>query len=160
MTRNRWKSSRVDDRSMRARNVPVPEPHLAGIAALLLLHALRPWTLRGRHRLAGGTSIALSAGLIAWAVAAAGQVDVERPSRLVTAGPYRFSRNPMYAGWTLLHLGIGLGRGSVWMLVTVPVASALVHREILAEEAALGDAFPTEYERYRTEVGRYLGRSR
>ncbi len=146
---------------MRARNVPVPEPHLAGIATLMLLHALRPWALPGSlHRRAGGSAIAVGAGVIAWAVAAAGQVDVEKPSRLVTAGPYAVSRNPMYAGWTLLHLGVGLNRGSAWTLATLPAASLLIHRAILAEETVLSDAFPADFEHYRATVHRYLGRSR
>ena len=144
---------------VRPGNVPVPEAHLAGIVAAVVLHALRPWMLPGprrMHLLAGGASIAAGVWLVVRSVAAAGQVDVSTPSRLVTTGPYADSRNPMYVGWTLLHLGLGVGHGSAWTLATLPASCLRIHREILDEEHALSDAFGEEFEHYRATVPRYL----
>ena len=82
-------------------NVPLPEPHMAGIVASGVLLLTRPWRLPGGRRLytgAGcilvGTGIAISA----WSVRAASDVDLERPSALISSGPNALSRNPMYIG--------------------------------------------------------------
>ena len=100
----------------------------------------------------GGTG----AGLAAWAVAAAGSTELADPDGLVTTGPYRLSRHPMYAGWTMLYLGLALVVGSGWMLVLLPALAAWVHRETGREEARLTDLFGSEYGRYRGRVRRYL----
>jgi protein-S-isoprenylcysteine O-methyltransferase Ste14 len=141
------------------RNVPLPEPHLAGMATGIWLHRARPWELPGTrrgHRLAGSILVAAGSYLIVRAVQAARAIDVERPTRLLTAGPYAASRNPMYVGWTLLHLGAGVAGGSGWVLVTLPVAAVWTHREVAREERTLTERFGDEYRRYRLAVPRYL----
>jgi protein-S-isoprenylcysteine O-methyltransferase Ste14 len=139
----------------RAGNVPLPEAHLLGITALVGLHRLRPRSIPG-SRVAGAAMIAAAAVLIGRSVAAAGQVDLERPGRLLTAGPYAVSRNPMYVAWALLHLGVGVGLRSAWMLLTLPAAAGRVHWEITREERSLEAAFGAEFGAYRAAVPRYL----
>ena len=51
------------------------------------------------------------------------------------------TRHPLYLGWWLLHLGIGVFRGSAWVLVTLPVAILAEHPLVLAEEADLARQF-------------------
>jgi protein-S-isoprenylcysteine O-methyltransferase Ste14 len=74
----------------------------------------------------------------------------------VTSGPYAVSRNPMYVGWALIQLGIGVAAGSGWVLATLPFVGAAVHREVLSEEQRLSEKFGDEYEAYCATVGRYL----
>lgn len=141
-------------------NVPLPEPYLLGIAASAGLSRVRPWALPGSpltHRLAGAPLIAAGTIVIARSLQAAGQVDLDHPRRLVTTGPYAASRNPMYVGWALLHLGAAVAGGSVWMLAAF-AATGQVHRQILGEERELGDRFGDEFGRYRAAVPRYLPR--
>jgi protein-S-isoprenylcysteine O-methyltransferase Ste14 len=145
-------------RQWRPGNVPVPEAHVAGLAAGLLLHRLRPWR-RPAHPVAGWAAAGAGAYVIARAVQAAGSVDLARPGRLVTAFPYSASRNPMYVGWALLHLGAGLITGSGWILGTLPAAAAWVHLDVRREERRLAAALGPEYRRYRAAVPRYLGRA-
>jgi protein-S-isoprenylcysteine O-methyltransferase Ste14 len=149
----------VTVRSWRLRNLPLPEPHLIAIAAGVVLNRVRPVTLPGPrhvHRLAGWLLVAAGGSLVAWSVDAAGDVDLEQPDRLVTSGPYALSRNPMYLGWALLHLGSGVLSGSAWTVATLPLAVASVHGEVRREEQRLADALGEDFERYRTTVPRYL----
>ena len=99
--------------------------------------------------MAGGTC------LVARSWGAAGNVDLARPGRLLTTGPYAVRRNPMYVGWALLHLGIGLAAGSAWIVASLPVAVGFLHRQVLWEERALAQQFPVEFGRYRAAIPRY-----
>jgi protein-S-isoprenylcysteine O-methyltransferase Ste14 len=138
-------------------NVPLPEPHLVGVAAALVLHRVHPWPLPGPrrvHLLAGAAPIAAGGWLVVWSVWAARQVDLAYPGQLVTTGPYARSRNPMYAGWALLHAGAGVAAGSGWIL---PAAAGLVHRQVRREEQDLGADFGDQFGRYQAAVPRYLG---
>ena len=90
------------------------------------------------------------------AVRAASDVGLERPSTLISTGPYAISRNPMYVGWTLLYLGGALITRNAWMVVSLPVVTGLIHRDILREEHTLEGAFGEEYVRYRMRVRKYL----
>lgn len=140
-------------------NIPLPEPHLAALAAGLALHVIRPWRLGGSplpRILGAGALTAAGAALAAWSVHAAGAVDLERPGGLVTGGPYAVVRNPMYDAWGLLSAGAGLAVGSWWPLALVPVATAAVHGDVLAEEQRLEARFGQQYREYRAHVPRYL----
>jgi protein-S-isoprenylcysteine O-methyltransferase Ste14 len=92
-------------------------------------------------------------------MAAAGQVDLERAGRLVTTGPYAVSRNPMCLAWALIHLGVGVGIGSAWTVVTLPAAVVRIDREIAREERWLAVRFGEEFAEYRAAVPRYLPRT-
>ncbi|WP_410786313.1 methyltransferase family protein [Kribbella sp. C-35] len=129
---------------------------MAGIAAGLALEQVRPW--RVRRRSSGWALIATGGIVIAGALQAAAANDLARPERLVTSGPYALSRNPMYVGWVLAQLGIGLITGSGWILATVPAVGAGLHRDVVREERRLARTFGDEYERYSERVGRYLPR--
>jgi protein-S-isoprenylcysteine O-methyltransferase Ste14 len=145
--------------SWRWDNVPLPEPHVAGVLFSAALYLARPWRLPGSRRLYSGvgwTLVGAGVALSAWAVRAASDADLERPSALVSTGPYARSRNPMYVGWTLLYLGAALITRNSWMLFSLPLVGGVIHREVLREEHALEGAFRKEYFRYRKQVRRYV----
>ena len=142
-------------------NVPVPEQHLAAIAAALLAEWLLPAPVplgRRTSRVIGWSALVTGAGLAAWAVrsASTANVAVDRPQRLVTTGAFASTRNPMYLGWTTALAGIGLARRSAWMMAAAAVAAARTHRDILAEEAALEEAFGKTFSAYAATTPRYL----
>jgi protein-S-isoprenylcysteine O-methyltransferase Ste14 len=146
-------------RAWLVRNVPLPEAHLACLAAGYGLHRLRPWRLPGRppvQRLLGSVAAGAGGYLVVRSVHAAARVDLARPERLVTAYPYTISRNPMYVGWALLHLGAGLIAGSSWIIASLPAVAAWVRLDIRREERRLAETLGPEYERYRAAVPRYL----
>ena len=145
--------------SWRWDNIPLPEPHMGGILASGILHLSRPWRLPGSKRLysgAGLTLVGTGITLLASAVRTASDVELERPSTLISAGPYAISRNPMYLGWTLLYLGAALVTRTAWMAASLPIVGGFIHRDVLGEELALERAFGEAYVRYRKRVRRYL----
>lgn len=80
-----------------------------------------------------------------------------RPSALVTAGPYRFSRNPMYVAATALLLALTLAVGSVSFLI--PPAGFFVVMHLLYiphEEGRMAEHFGQGYDDYRRRVRRWL----
>jgi protein-S-isoprenylcysteine O-methyltransferase Ste14 len=138
--------------------LPLPAEHAVGIVAGLLLqrHAGRRRLPSAATRL-GWPMVAAGVALDAWAVAARRGEAIEHPSVLVTGGPQARTRNPMYVGWTLLHVGVGLLARSPWVLAAWPVSFALVHRSVLREERRLAQRFGQEFSDYRTRVPRYVG---
>jgi len=145
--------------SWRWNNIPLPEPHIAGILVSAGLQLARHWRLPGSRRLyscAGGALVEAGVAISASAVRAASDVDLEQPSTLICTGPYAISRNPMYVGWALLYLGGALNTPNAWMVPSLPVVAGFIHRGVLREEHTLERAFGQEYARYRKLVCRYL----
>jgi protein-S-isoprenylcysteine O-methyltransferase Ste14 len=76
---------------------------------------------------------------------------------LVTAGPYRVTRNPGYLGMALTYAGICILSGALWPLVSLVPAVILIDRGVIArEERYLEGKFGEEYARYKREVRRWL----
>jgi protein-S-isoprenylcysteine O-methyltransferase Ste14 len=81
----------------------------------------------------------------------------ERTSAVVTSGLYRWSRNPMYLGMTLILLGIAVWASTLAGLLLVAVFCACLTRfQIVPEERALLAAFGPEFERYAATVRRWI----
>lgn len=76
---------------------------------------------------------------------------------LVHKGVYRFTRNPMYLGMLLAYLGFALAFLSpTAALLLIPLFLAIDRLIVTREEAYLSDRFGAEYDRYRSEVPRWL----
>jgi len=75
---------------------------------------------------------------------------------LITAGPFRLTRNPIYLAFTLLVLGIALGTASWWPVLTLPPVLAVMTWVIRGEEQRLERLFGEDYRRYRRRVRRWL----
>lgn len=145
--------------SWRWANVPLPEPYMVGFLTSALLHFAHPWRLPGRRRLHSGTGwtlVGAGVAISATAVRAASDVDLERPSTLISSGPYAISRNPMYVGWALLYIGGALITQNAWKVASLPAVAGVMHREVLREEHMLERAFGEDYVQYRDLVRRYL----
>jgi protein-S-isoprenylcysteine O-methyltransferase Ste14 len=147
-------------------NLPLPAGSAVGVVLVLVLDHVRPAPLPGRRavrRTAGAAALAAGAALNAWALVerrrrTAGEFQLEQPESIVATGPYAFSRHPMYLGWWLIHLGVGLLRGSGWVTATLPPAVLLEHfGGSMVEERELRRRFGAEYARYAERVPRYAG---
>lgn len=77
---------------------------------------------------------------------------------IVDAGPYRFTRNPLYVAQALMHGGIAALGDSAWALAAlVPVLVVVRYGVIKPEEEYLTRKFGDAYLAYTRRVGRWLG---
>jgi protein-S-isoprenylcysteine O-methyltransferase Ste14 len=76
---------------------------------------------------------------------------------IVTTGPFRFSRNPLYMTLTLLFIGLTLAIDTWWgAILLLPVLVIMHVGVILREERYLEGKFGAPYREYRSRVRRYL----
>jgi protein-S-isoprenylcysteine O-methyltransferase Ste14 len=114
------------------------------------------------YRYAGAVLIALAAALGFWAVilfrrARTGVVPFSEATALVIAGPYRFTRNPMYLGMAGILLGTAVWLGSLTPWLVLPAFMRIIaERFITPEEAMLERAFGRRYVEYCRAVRRWL----
>ena len=136
----------------------------AAFAIALVLHWLWPLPIFD-HTIAlwlGLALIVLGVGIAIpgrKALQAAGtNVDPARPTTaIVTSGPFRFSRNPLYVALTFLYFGLTLAVNTWWGIVMLVPLLIIMHRGVvLREERYLEHKFGDTYRQYRSKVRRYL----
>lgn len=143
-------------------------PTIYGLAAAI--SALLSWLIPARFLAATASGAATIAGIVVIVtgvliVAAAGRLfkragtpvaPIKPSTALITGGIYRWIRNPMYLGLSLMLLGIGLALGSPWFLVALPIATfAVTKLAIEPEERYLAEKFGTAYLEYKSRVRRW-----
>jgi protein-S-isoprenylcysteine O-methyltransferase Ste14 len=136
------------------------------IALLLMagLHALapgyrwvaEPWRYLGFVPVAAGFAVAFNAaGLFRKHKTAIR--PFKESSALVTEGPYRFTRNPMYLSMVAVLVGTAVVLGSVAPLLVPPVFVWLITTLFIQkEEAMLTERFGCDYNAYRAQVRRWI----
>ena len=84
--------------------------------------------------------------------------DHSKPTTaLITGGPFRFSRNPIYLALILIFTGLSLAYGNGWgLIITVLFSIAIARFTIRPEEEHLAGKFEADYSRYRSSVRRWL----
>jgi protein-S-isoprenylcysteine O-methyltransferase Ste14 len=145
---------------------PPPLVFLAGIGvgvALQRLVAPLRLGLAAPVRVALGVAIAVAGGsLLVWASSLFKRTGQDpRPwlpsPSMIAQGPYRFTRNPMYLGMTLIQIAVGIFIDDLWVCLFAGAALLVVHFiAVRPEEAYLGEKFGEDYARYRASVRRYL----
>ena len=144
-------------------NIP-PVYFLVALALMRLLDFVVPVIplVAVPYRYVGLIVMAPALALALWAAllfrrAGTGIVPFSPASALVTAGPYRFTRNPMYLGMAGVLLGAALFLGSLTPFIVIPAFMALIaDRFIQPEEAMLERAFGRAYLDYKAKVRRWL----
>ncbi|MCJ8170124.1 methyltransferase family protein [Atopomonas sediminilitoris] len=134
-----------------------------GLSSLLSVH-LPTWP-DGQNvwaRYIGWGLIDLGVLLIGWAAILMYRYKTtinpfKKPSALLLEGPYRFSRNPIYLGDSLIYLGIGLLLGSLWSLALLPALIICMNEGVIRrEERLLNTLFNEPYAAYCRQVRRWL----
>ena len=84
-------------------------------------------------------------------------VPFKAASKLVTWGPYRFTRNPMYLGLLLVYVGVAGIQAQIWPILLLPLLVGYVQRIVIpVEEARLREVFGDPYEKYSARVRRWI----
>ena len=142
--------------------VPVPLVFVLGyLAGVGMEYALPLGRLPEGAPAAGAALFCLGGVFAGWALwlfrrAGTTWVPGEASTSLVTWGPYRLSRNPMYVGLAVVYLGEAGMLRQVWpILLLVPVLAYVNWIVIPVEEARLREAFGAAYERYSGAVRRW-----
>jgi len=164
MSTSRKASTRIPFRLLLS--IPVPWVFvLTYIIGAGLEHAL---PLRAGNRrlpavsVAGGVLFGIGANVAGWGLltfrrARTTTVPGKAASQLVSWGPYRFSRNPMYVGLIIAYLGEAGILRQVWPMILLPLTVAYVNWIVIPlEESKLREVFNEEYDRYRKRVRRWL----
>lgn len=142
-----------------------PAIQIAAIALGFLLQWAVPVRMPSTLRpvmLAGYVVLAIALGLMAWSLRRMLQAGTTpNPTRpttaLLTHGPYRFTRNPMYLAWELIIIGVGLAANAPWVIVMAVPAAFLTRRVVIdKEESYLETKFGGEYRDYKTRVRRWI----
>jgi len=84
-------------------------------------------------------------------------IPFETSTALVTSGPFRFTRNPMYLGMVLILTGIAMLFGSLAPVLIVVVFFVIIrHQYVIPEESMMVELFGDEFKRYCSRVRRWL----
>ena len=84
-------------------------------------------------------------------------MDFEKPTAIITVGPYAFSRNPMYVARTLIYLAFALLVNTWCLIILLPVLLFFMHYHVVVrEERQLEEKFDDEYLQYRARMRRCL----
>lgn len=142
-------------------------PPLIFLPAILVGLGLE-WALRadiglGRIGLVIGLLVIAESGVIAlWArrqfIKGGTSLRVDEPSTaILTTGPFRFSRNPLYLSMASLQIGIGIAASMAWVIVLVIPALLVIRYGVIArEERYLERKFGETYLNYKNSVRRWV----
>jgi protein-S-isoprenylcysteine O-methyltransferase Ste14 len=141
-----------------------PLIYLVSLAVGLLIQLVIPLPVLPRILAIplGAFLVVLAIPLVSYSVekfrAAGTPVPARKPTTtIVRTGPYRFSRNPIYLAFSLLQLGLAIWINTVWLLVTLAGAVALIHYVVIPrEQQYLERKFGAQYLDYKTSVRRWL----
>jgi protein-S-isoprenylcysteine O-methyltransferase Ste14 len=135
---------------------PVPLTGLSALSVVLLLRVFRGGSLGVHSLVLGATGVVVFASGIAlaiwarvhlgrnWGMPTTQKADPE----LVTSGPYRFVRHPIYSGILTAVLGTALATNLIGLII-VGVLGAYFYYSASVEERNLTATFPTTYPAYR-----------
>jgi protein-S-isoprenylcysteine O-methyltransferase Ste14 len=143
---------------------PPPFVYAAAVVGGLLLNRRWPIAIGGGILrdvigwVLAGVWLALTFGSIGLFWRRHTSIIPNRPaSTLVAAGPYRFTRNPMYVGLALLTAALGILLDTWWPILLLVPALVFIRVAVIArEEEYLRRRFGAEYEAYMRQVRRWL----
>ncbi len=143
---------------------PPPLIYLAPLLLGLLLGRKfpAPFLPRGATQALGLPLLGGGALLMGWFFGtmrrAGTPMDPREPvSRLVTGGPFRYSRNPGYLSMAMIFAGVSCLANALWAILLLPATLMVIQRGVIErEERYLEREFGEEYLRYKARVRRWV----
>lgn len=115
-----------------------------------------PWSWLGLPVLCAGLALAIVASRL-FKTVGTNIVTFDKPDLLVTSGPFKFSRNPMYLGMGIVVVGLALMLGSAWPLLPAAAFCIVLDRwYVQFEEEKMLQTFGEDYEAYKRTVRRWI----
>jgi len=141
------------------------------LIAILLYMIYPDWIMQFKLPLSIGlrwTGVGLAIGsypLLAWAIHALGEqfsphLQMREEHKLVTGGPYRWMRHPMYTAESVFYIGLAVEAANWVVAPAILIGPALLYARVSKEEAMLIERFGDEYRAYMKSTGRFLPRFR
>lgn len=121
-----------------------------------------PFVAPAAARAIGPAVVVVAFGVFIWAAVTmrrgGAAIPTSRPTDvIVSTGPYRFSRNPIYAAMVALLVGLAVAANTLWFLALAVLAATLLQWGVISrEEAYLERKFGSAYRSYRARVRRWL----
>ena len=107
--------------------------------------------------LAAAGLVLFAAGMWTFARAKTGILLQRSATQVVTSGPYRWSRNPMYVSFVALYIGGALLANTFWPLIFLPLVLLILTKFVIArEEEYLHRTFADRYADYARRVPRWI----
>jgi protein-S-isoprenylcysteine O-methyltransferase Ste14 len=139
---------------------------LGFLAAATVLEAIVPLPVPVAHSLASyvagavvaaGGFVMIAIGTRRFAAAGTNIPPTLPTTALVVDGIYGRTRNPLYAGTTLIYLGLGVAAGSLWAIaLAVPLLWVINVGVVRREERYLERKFGDAYCAYKARVRRWI----
>ena len=172
-TQRRWRARRAGGAVPRSQEPPglivgrilVALPLFGGVVAYVASPHWMAWATLGVPSWVRWIGVALGILVVPslfWVLSTLGvnvgeTVFTRQQHQLVTTGPYRWVRHPLYTGGIALFASIGLMAANWFILLWAVVASIAVRLVVIPrEEAQLVATFGDAYRRYRSGTGSLL----
>jgi protein-S-isoprenylcysteine O-methyltransferase Ste14 len=144
--------------------IPPPGFFLAGIILMLLLNSYAPlgrwldypWRYLGIILIAAGFCLGLGCGIFFRKLGTNPRPGA-KATLIVTKGPFRITRNPMYLSLNIILIGMAILLGTYTPLIVIPVFFFFVHTQfVLKEERLMEEWFGEPYLEYKRKTPRWL----
>ena len=141
-------------------NIP-PVWTLIAIAATIVLHYLYPLVIFNFRAIDMGMVMAglylIVAPVVWFKREKTTIIPRQKPAALISEGPFRLSRNPMYLGMVVLTFGIGVTLGSIQAVIpAIWLFFFLQKNYVIPEERKLREGLGREAEDYFATTGRWI----
>jgi len=144
--------------------IPPPVYFLVAVILMILLNLFvpigrwlyYPWRYFGIIIIALGFSLSLGSGIF-FRKLGTNPRPGSKANLIVTKGPFKFTRNPMYLGLITMLIGISILLGTFAPLVAIPIVFIILHTQfVLREEKWMEEWFGQSYLEYKSKTPRWL----